>query len=74
MATFNKIEEIQVGNNFKGVINSDGVDYAIISASYDQAYSDGPSTLSLTVLSSDSSIEMREYLGFSSKRELVKGG
>ena len=74
MATFNKIEEIQVGNNFKGVINSDGVDYAIISASYDQAYSDGPSTLSLTVLSSDSSIEMREYLGFSPERELVKGG
>ena len=43
MATFNKIEEIQVGNNFKGVINSDGVDYAIISASYDQSYSEGPS-------------------------------
>ena len=74
MAAFNKIEEIQVGNNFKGVINSDGVDYAIISASYDQSYSEGPSSLSMTLISSDSSIQMNEYLGYTENGEVKIGG
>ena len=74
MATFNKIEEIQVGENFKGIINSDSVDYSIISASYNQSYSEGPSDLSMTVISSDSSIQMNEYLGYSPAGGLVKKG
>ena len=74
MATFNKIEEIQVGENFKGIINSDSVDYSIISASYNQSYSEGPSDLSMTVISSDSSIQMNEYLGYSRGGLVKKGG
>ena len=74
MATFNKIEEIQVGENFKGIINSDSVDYSIISASYNQSYSEGPSDLSMTIISSDSSIQMNEYLGYSRGGLVKKGG
>lgn len=74
MATFNKIEEIQVGENFRGLINSDSVDYSIVSASYNQSYSEGPSELSMTLVSSDSSIQMNEYLGYNEKGEIKKGG
>jgi hypothetical protein len=60
---FNKIEEIQVGGNKNGIVESDGNVFAIVSADYSQSYDQSPSKLSLSLVGVDSASEMKEYLG-----------
>jgi len=61
---FNKIEEIQVGGNKSGIVESDGNVFAIVSADYSQSYDQSPSKFSLSLVGVDSASEMKEYLGF----------
>ncbi len=60
---FNKIEEIKVGGNKKGIVESDGNVFAIVSADYSQSYTQSPSKFSLSLVGVDSTSEMKEYLG-----------
>ena len=71
---FNKVEEIQVGNNKRGVIESDGNIFAIISADYSQNYQQSPSKFSLSLVGVNSASEMKEYLGISKDGTWVRMG
>ena len=71
---FNKIEEIQIGNNKNGVVESDGNVFAIISANYEQNYSESPSKFTIGLVGSDSSVEMNEYLGLDLNGNTKIGG
>jgi len=60
---YHTIEQIQIGNQKPGLLESDGVIYAIISSSYTQGYTDGPSKFSISIVSTDSSVELNGYIG-----------
>ena len=72
---FFKISEIKLGSQKKaGVIESDGNIFAITNASYNQNYGDSPSTFSLSVVTTDSSLEMKNYLGLDDAGAQIEGG